>query len=53
MTDDEQQIAQAIARAFETLSERLSKELEDALNQMARPNGAGAETAIRDLVHSW
>jgi uncharacterized protein YPO0396 len=35
MTDDEQQIAQAIARAFETLSERLSKELEDALSQMA------------------
>jgi hypothetical protein len=35
MTDDEQQIAQAIAGAFETLSERLSKELEDALNQMA------------------
>ena len=35
MTDDEQQIAQAIARAFETLSERLSKELEDAFNQMA------------------
>ena len=35
MTDDEQQIAQTIARAFETLSERLSKELEDALNQMA------------------
>ncbi len=36
MTDDEQQIAQAIARAFETLSERLSKELEDAFNQMAQ-----------------
>jgi hypothetical protein len=37
MTDDEQQqIAQAIARAFETLSEGLSKELEDALNQTAR-----------------
>jgi ABC-type transporter Mla subunit MlaD len=36
MTDDEQQIAQAIARAFETLSDRLSKELEDALNQMAQ-----------------
>jgi hypothetical protein len=35
MTDDEQQIAQAIAQAFEILSERLSKELEDALNQMA------------------
>ena len=35
MTDNEQMIAQAIARAFETLSDRLSKELEDALNQMA------------------
>jgi hypothetical protein len=35
MKDDERVIAQAIARAFETLSERLSKELEDALNQMA------------------
>jgi uncharacterized protein YPO0396 len=35
MTDDEQQMAQAIARAFETLSERLSKEFEHALNQMA------------------
>jgi uncharacterized protein YqgV (UPF0045/DUF77 family) len=34
MTDDEQQISRAIARAFETLSERLSKEIEDALNQM-------------------
>ena len=33
MTDNEQMIAQAIARAFETLSDRLSKELEDALNQ--------------------
>ena len=39
MTDDEQQIAQAIARAFETLSERLSKELEDAFNQMAQQMG--------------
>jgi hypothetical protein len=39
MTDDEQQIAQAIARAFETLSERLSKELEDAFNQMAQLMG--------------
>ena len=34
MTDNEQMIAEAIARAFETLSERLSKELEDALSQM-------------------
>jgi predicted component of type VI protein secretion system len=36
MTDDEQQIAQAIAGAFETLSDRLSKELEGALHQMAQ-----------------
>ena len=36
MTHDEQQISQAIARAFGTLSERLSKELEDAFNQMAQ-----------------
>jgi curved DNA-binding protein CbpA len=39
MTDDEQQIAQAIARAFETLSDRLSKELEDAFNRMAQLMG--------------
>jgi Mg2+ and Co2+ transporter CorA len=39
MTDNEQVIAQAIARAFETLSERLSKELEDAFNQMAQQIG--------------
>jgi len=36
MTDNEQVIAQAIAQAFETLSERLSKELADAFNQMAQ-----------------
>ncbi len=36
MTDDEQQIAQAIVRAFEMLSDRLSKELEDVFNQMAQ-----------------
>ena len=36
MTDNEQVIAQAIARAFETLSDKLSKELEDAFNQMAQ-----------------
>ncbi len=39
MTDDEQQVAQAIAQAFETLSERLSKELEDTFNQMAQLMG--------------
>ena len=39
MTNDERQIAQAIARAFETLSERLSKELEGAFNQMAQLMG--------------
>ena len=36
MTNDEQQATQAIARAFETLSDRLSKEFENALNQMAQ-----------------
>ena len=36
MTDKEQVTARAIARAFETLSERLSKEVEDAFNQMAQ-----------------
>jgi hypothetical protein len=39
MTNEEQQIAQAIARAFETLSDRLSKELEDAFNHMAQLMG--------------
>jgi hypothetical protein len=39
MTNEEQQIAQAIARAFETLSERLSKELADVFNQMAQLTG--------------
>jgi hypothetical protein len=39
MTDNEQMIAQAIARAFETLSERLSKELPKALIELrARPD---------------
>ena len=36
MTDDEHQATQAIARAFETLTGRLSKEFEEALNQMAQ-----------------
>src|SRR5208337_5432850 len=36
MTDEEQKIAEAIASAFETLSKRLSRELEDAFNQMAQ-----------------
>jgi len=39
MTDNEHVITQAIARALETLSERLSKELEGALNQMAQLMG--------------
>ena len=39
MMDDEQQIAEAIAPAFETLSDRLSKELDDAFNQMAQLMG--------------
>ncbi len=34
MTDDEQKIADAVARGFETLSARLSRELSDAFNQM-------------------
>jgi hypothetical protein len=32
-------IAEAIERAFETLSDMLSKELEDAFNQMAQQIG--------------
>ena len=36
MTNDEQRIVEAIVRAFETLSDRLSKEIEDALIQMAQ-----------------
>src|SRR5208283_2520037 len=39
MTDDEQRIAQAIARAFEMLSKRLSEELEGAFNRMAQLMG--------------
>jgi hypothetical protein len=39
MTDDEQRIAQGIARAFETMSDRLSRELERAFNQMAQVVG--------------
>jgi len=51
MTDNEQMIAEAIARAFETLSGRLSKELEDALNQMAQL--IGRAQAIRNHVPLW
>jgi BMFP domain-containing protein YqiC len=36
MTDDERKTAEAIARAFETFSRRLSRELEGAFNQMAQ-----------------
>ena len=52
MTDDEQQITQAIARAFETLSERLSRELSDAFNQMAQQIGRvqKQQLEIVDLV---
>ena len=52
MTDDEQQIAQVIARAFETLSERLSRELSDAFNQMAQQIGRvqKQQLEIVDLV---
>jgi uncharacterized phage infection (PIP) family protein YhgE len=51
MTDDEQQIAQAIARAFETLSERLSKELEDAFNQMAQLMGRAQKQQYEIVAH--
>jgi hypothetical protein len=36
MTEDERKTADAIARAFETFSWRLSRELEGAFNQMAQ-----------------
>ena len=39
MTDDEQKIAEAIAQAFEAFSERFSRELADAFNQMAQMIG--------------
>jgi hypothetical protein len=51
MTDDEQQLAQAIARAFETLSERLSKELEDAFNQMAQLMGRAQKQQYEIVAH--
>jgi hypothetical protein len=51
MTDDEQQIAQAIARAFETLSERLSKELEDEFNQMAQLMGRAQKQQYEIVAH--
>jgi hypothetical protein len=57
MTDDEQQIAKAIVRVFETLSDRLSKELADVFNQIAQLMGgclfgkqAAATEALADLV---
>ena len=52
MTDDEQKIADAVARAFETLSERLSRELSDAFNQMAQQIGRvqKQQLEIVDLV---
>ena len=52
MTDDEQKIADAVARAFETLSERLSRELSEAFNQMAQQIGRvqKQQLEIVDLV---
>ena len=52
MTDDEQKIADTIARAFEKLSERLSRELSDAFNQMAQQIGRvqKQQLEIVDLV---
>ena len=54
MTDDEQKIADAVARAFETLSERLSRELSVAFNQMAQQIGRvqKQQLEIVDLVGS-
>src|ERR1700735_788620 len=39
MTDAEQKVADAVARASETLSERLSREVAGAFNQMAQQIG--------------
>jgi predicted DNA-binding protein len=52
MTDDEQKIADTVARAFETLSERLSRELSDAFNQLAQQIGRvqKQQLEIVDLV---
>jgi hypothetical protein len=54
MTDDEQKIADAVARAFETLSESLSRELSDAFNQIAQQIGRvqKQQLEIVDLVGS-
>ena len=52
MTDDEQNIANAVARVFEALSERLSRELSDTFNQMAQQVGRvqKLQLEIVDLV---
>jgi DNA-binding transcriptional regulator GbsR (MarR family) len=52
MTDDEQKIEEAIARALETLSERLSRELSGAFNQMAHQIGRAQQQQLEiiDLV---
>jgi restriction endonuclease len=50
MTDDEQKIADAVARAFETLSERLSRELSDAFNQMSQQIGRVQKQQL-EIVH--
>src|ERR1700729_216511 len=52
MTDAEQKVADAVARASETLSERLSRELAGAFNQMAQQIGRvqKQQLEIVDLV---
>jgi hypothetical protein len=52
MTDDEQKIEEAIARALETLSDRLSGELSVAFNQMAHQIGRAQQQQLEivDLV---
>lgn len=53
MTDDEQRIAEAnIARALETLSERLSRQLSDAFDRMAHQIGRVQQRQLEiiDLV---
>ena len=52
MTDDGQQATQAIARAFKTLSDGLSKEFQEALED-GPTDRAGAKTAIRNHVPLW
>jgi hypothetical protein len=52
MTDDEQKIEEAIARGLEMLSDRLSRELSVAFNQVARHIGRAQQQQLEiiDLV---